>query len=627
MNLSPEHLLIAPVLIPLIAGALMLLYEDRQRQARLVISLVSSLALLAISVQLLQMSKGSGPSDANRIGLYLLGNWPSPYGIVLVLDRLSAMMLVLVALLATPALIYSSAGWHKQGQHFHSLFQFLLMGLNGAFLTGDLFNLFVFFEVLLAASYGLLLHGTGQARVRMGLHYIAINLAASLMFLIGVALIYGNVGTLNMAELAQKIPELTPRERPMIHAAAAMLGIAFLVKAGIWPLSFWLPGTYMAAAPPIGAIFAIMTKVGIYVILRLSSLLFGEGHASSGFGAEIFVIAGICTMLFGLTGVLAAQRLARMAGNLVLISSGTMLTVIGMTIGGASPALLASGLYYMLGSCIATSALFLLVEPLERESGGIAAMLALTADAYGLDDVEEDDTPEVGLAIPGSLLVLGGCFVLLAIMLAGMPPLAGFVGKVGMLTAAMNPEGLTRLSAITPEVWALTIMLVVSGLATLVAMVRVGIQTFWVVSEDALPKMLAVEIGPVVALMLMAIAMTIHGESIMRYTGTTATALSRPEVYIGGVITAARVGDALPKADAPATSANEGANAGANDGANDGADRPAGATRAPGSERTAPTIPGQGSSPAPQPGRADSAPPPPANAPPPPEAGAAEVEL
>ncbi|MFT4150149.1 MAG: monovalent cation/H+ antiporter subunit D [Paracoccaceae bacterium] len=551
MNLSPEHLIIAPILIPLVAGALMLLYEDRQRRAKMVISLVSSALLLLVAVQLMVMSKGSGPSDANRIGLYLLGDWPSPFGIVLVLDRLSALMLVLVALLATPALVYSAAGWHRQGQHFHSLFQFLLMGLNGAFLTGDLFNLFVFFEVLLAASYGLLLHGTGQARVRMGLHYIAINLAASLLFLIGVSLIYGVTGTLNMAELAAKLPDLADADRPMVHAAAALLGIAFLVKAGMWPLSFWLPGTYMAASAPVGAMFAIMTKVGIYVVLRLSSLLFGDGHLSSGFGAEVLMIGGIGTILFGLTGVLASQRLGRMAGNLVLVSTGTMLTVIGMGLDGASSNLIAAGLFYMVSSTVATSALFLLMEPLERESGGIAALLALTADAYGIDEAE-DDTPEVGLAIPGALTVLGGCFVGVVLLLAGLPPLSGFVGKVAMLTAAMNPEGLNRLSEITPQVWAFAAVLLMSGLATMVALVRVGIQTFWVTAEEELPRVLALELGPVVALLLMAVTMTVQAEPVMRYMTTTAMALDRPQIYVGGVIRAARVGEAIPPAAPPA---------------------------------------------------------------------------
>ncbi|MCE8421925.1 monovalent cation/H+ antiporter subunit D, partial [Rhodovulum sulfidophilum] len=143
------------------------------------------------------------------------------------------LMLLLTALLAIPTLLYASAGWHRQGKHFHSLFQFLLMGLNGAFLTGDLFNLFVFFEVLLAASYGLLLHGSGQLRIRAGLHYIAINLAASLLFLIGVSLIYGVTGTLNMAHLARIVPTLAEADLPILHAGAALLGLAFLVKAGI----------------------------------------------------------------------------------------------------------------------------------------------------------------------------------------------------------------------------------------------------------------------------------------------------------------------------------------------------------------------------------------------------------
>ena len=198
---------------------------------------------------------------------------------MLVLDRLSALMLLLTSVLALPALIFAAAGWDRQGQHFHSLFQFLLMGLNGAFLTGDLFNLFVFFEVLLAASYGLLLHGSGPLRVRASLHYIAINLAASLLFLIGVSLIYGVTGTLNMADLAVKAAEVAEADRPLLRAGAAILGIAFLVKAAMWPLSFWLPIAYMAAAPPVAAMFAIMSKVGVYAVLRVGSVAFARRRA------------------------------------------------------------------------------------------------------------------------------------------------------------------------------------------------------------------------------------------------------------------------------------------------------------------------------------------------------------
>ena len=272
-----EHLIIAPILIPFVVGALMLLYDDRQRQAKFWLSLVSVAAQLLIAVELVVRAKTGGDiSDAEGISFYLLGDWAAPFGIVLVLDRLAAMMLVLTALLAIPSLVYSGAGWARQGPHYYSLFQFLLVGLNGAFLTGDIFNLFVFFEILLAASYGLLLHGSGQLRVRAGLHYIAINLAASLLFLIGVALIYGVTGTLNMAHLANLISAMPGEDRPLLHAGVAILAIAFLVKAGSWPLNFWLPTAYMAAAAPVGAMFAIMTKVGVYAILRLAMLLQNE---------------------------------------------------------------------------------------------------------------------------------------------------------------------------------------------------------------------------------------------------------------------------------------------------------------------------------------------------------------
>jgi len=546
--LRPDHLIIAPILIPLIAGAVMLLYEDRQRRAKLIISLLSSLALLWVSIELLQASKGTGPSVDNEVGLYLLGDWPSPFAIVLVLDRLSAMMLLLTAVLSLPAMVYAAAGWHRQGQHFHSLFQFLLMGLNGAFLTGDLFNLFVFFEVMLAASYGLLLHGSGPQRVRAGLHYIAINLASAMLFLIGVALIYGVAGTLNMADLAVKLPGIAAEDRPLLHAAAAILGVAFLVKAGMWPLSFWLPNAYMAGAAPVAAMFSIMTKVGVYVILRLSSLLFGPGQdESAGFGAEVLMVGGLATIAFGMVGVLASQGLGRMAGYLVLVSTGTLLSVIGLTMSGASTAMLAGALFYLVSSTLAISALFLLIELMEREQGSIAAMLALTADVYGIDDYEDDDgEPEVGLAIPGTLTALGICFGLSTLLLAGLPPLAGFIGKFGMLASLLNPAGLGWGGEIEPLAWGFFGLLILSGLATLIAMVRVGMQTFWASSDTEVPKVLALEIAPVVALIALTVVLTVQAQPVMRYMEATARALHRPYIYTEGVLLrATRVADTV----------------------------------------------------------------------------------
>lgn len=538
MSLGPEHLIIAPILIPFFAGALMLVYDERQRRAKLTISLIAIAATLLTAMELLVRSKGSELTGNNDIGFYLLGDWAAPYGIVLVVDRLSAMMLVLTGLLALPALLYAAAGWHRQGQHFHSMFQFLLMGVNGAFLTGDLFNLFVFFEVLLAASYGLLLHGGGQLRVRGGLHYIAINLTGSLLFLVGVSLVYGATGTLNMAQLSMMVPVLPEARLPMFLAGSAIMALAFLIKAGIWPMSFWLPTAYMAGAAPVAAMFAIMTKVGVYVILRLSFLVFGAGAgASAGFGAEVVIAGGMATVAFGFLGVLASQGLGRMAAHLVLVSSGTVLAAGGFVLAGGGAQILAAALFYLLSSTLAISALFLLIEPMSREDGGIAALLALTADAYGLDEREEDRQPEVGLAIPGTLTVLGLSFGACVIALAGLPPLSGFVGKVGIL------QGLLAEGSATPALsWAFVVLLILSGFATLAGLVRVGIQTFWA-TEGEPPRVLALEIAPVVALIALLVVLTVKADVTMGYMRDTAEAMLQPSIYAEGVLGAPRAAE------------------------------------------------------------------------------------
>ena len=241
-----EHLPIVPIVLPLATAVLMLLLDERRRSLKAAINLVSTLTLLGVAIAILRSANAPTSNGSVGAGVYLLGNWPAPFGIVLVGDRLSALMLVLTGILASATLLFSIARWHRAGAYFHPLFQLLLMGLNGAFLTGDLFNLFVFFELLLAASYGLVLHGSGVLRIKAGLHYIAINLAASLLFLIGVSLIYGTTGTLNMADLATRLPTIADGDRILLEAGAALFGIALLVKAGMWPLGFWLPGTYAA---------------------------------------------------------------------------------------------------------------------------------------------------------------------------------------------------------------------------------------------------------------------------------------------------------------------------------------------------------------------------------------------
>lgn len=518
-----HHLIIAPILIPLAAAAILLFIEERRRVAKAMVGLVSVLLLLAVAVILFRIE--SGPNDYE--GVYLLGNWSAPFGIVLVLDGLSALMLLLTAILAVASLVYSMARWHAMGAHFHSMFQLLLMGVNGAFLTGDLFNLFVFFEVMLAASYGLLLHGSGPLRVKAGMHYIAVNLAAALLFLIGVSLIYGTAGTLNMADLAARIPEIEPDRRMLMEAGAGVLGIAFLIKAGMWPLCFWLPTAYSAASAPVAGIFAILSKLGIYVILRLTMLLFDSGP-SAGFGSTFLLYGGLATLIFGTIGVLASQALGRLAGFSVLVSSGTLLMVLGINDGAVS----SGALLYLVSSTLTISAFFMLIELVERSQDAGANVLAVTMEAYG--DADEDEPEEGdGVTMPGTMAILGTCFATCAILLSGLPPLSGFIAKFAMLSAMMGTGAIGVPP--TTAVWTLIILVILSGVAALISMTRAGIRTFWTSLEGTVPRVLVIEIVPVMFLLALTLALTVQANSAIQYMDTTIRTLSNPSLYIDAV--------------------------------------------------------------------------------------------
>lgn len=540
MNLG-QHLIIAPILVPLVTGALLLLIDERRRLQKAMIGVASTIILFAVAVALFRFADSIDGPEAARQGVYLLGNWAAPFGIVLVVDRLSALMLVLTATLALPSLIFALARWHTAGAHFHSLFQFLLMGLNGAFLTGDLFNLFVFFEVLLAASYGLLLHGSGLLRVKAGLHYIAINLAAALLFLIGVSMIYGVTGTLNMADLAVRVASVEPQKRMLLEAGAGILGIAFLIKAGMWPLNFWLPPAYTAAAAPVAGIFAILTKVGVYVVLRLSLLVFGEGtSSSSGFGLQVLLFGGMATITFGAIGVLASQALGRLAGFSVLVSSGTLLTAIGL----GSGAITTGALFYLASSTLTISAFFMLIELVERGQDAGASMLAVTMEVYGDADEDEPEEGGEGVALPGTMAVLGICFAACGILLAGLPPLSGFVAKFAMLSAMLEPAGSGSAALVPAVMWLVVFLIILSGLSALIAMTRSGIRTFWASMEGTKPRVLVLEVAPVLLLLLATLLLTVQAGPAMRYMDATARALSAPHQYIDAVTNARQAGPA-----------------------------------------------------------------------------------
>ena len=534
-----SHLIIAPILLPLLTAALMLMLGEKHRPLKARLNLGSSLIGLGISVLLLI---GTQAGETGSIGVYLPSNWQVPFGIVLVVDRLSALMLVLTGIIGVSALLFAMARWDRAGTSFHALFQIQLMGLYGAFLTADLFNLFVFFEVLLAASYGLVLHGSGRSRVSAGLHYIAINLLASSLFLIGAALIYGVTGTLNMADLALKIPLVPEADRGLLHAGAAILAVAFLAKAGMWPLNFWLVPAYSSASAPVAAMFAIMTKVGVYTLLRLWTLLFsGEAGASAHFGGDWLIYGGMATIACAAVAILAAQRLERMASLSILVSAGILLSAIGF----AQPNLTAGALFYLVSSTLALSALFLLAELIERSRS--ANELPLDEDIDPLPrpleslhprpgtNLDDEQKAVVGQVIPWTMAFLGLSFIACALLIIGMPPLSGFIGKLTLLSALLNPKGLGIDAPISPAAWALLALLVLSGLASLLAFSRMGIWRFWTPQERPSPALRRFECLPIIALLGLCILLTIKAEPLLRYTQAAAESLDNPRQYISAV--------------------------------------------------------------------------------------------
>lgn len=526
------HLPVVPIVVPLVAGAAMLLFAESRRLTRAAISLTSVLIQLVAAIVLMSSTEG--------ISVYAIGGWAAPYGIVLVVDRLSALMLVLTAMLALPALVYSLARWDRAGVYYHPLFQFLLMGVNGAFLTGDLFNLFVFFEVFLAASYGLLLHGSGAARVKAGLHYIVVNLVGSLLFLIGAAVIYGVTGTLNMADLAVRAGSLPPQDLSIFDAGVGVLGIAFLIKAGAWPLNFWLPGSYGAAGAPVAALFSILTKVGVYALLRMGSLSPETGTLGP-FGGNGLFYGGLATMLFGIVGMLAAQQLIRLVAFSVIVSSGTILAACALN----PEALTAPALYYMLSSVLGGAAFFMLTGMTDR----IRTQMSLLADAaplskvtysgFGLEDPPEVRPPneEVGVAIPAAMAFLGLAFVCCALLVTGLPPLSGFMAKFAMLSAAIEAVPMGGSSA---QTWTFVAILLIAGLAGIVALARIGMRLFWSVMGRTTPRLRIIEAAPVAFLLLLCIGLTVAARPVMKYLEITAQALHTPATYIEAVLSVQR---------------------------------------------------------------------------------------
>jgi len=516
-----NHATVVPVVLPALVAALMLL--DRRIGSQRALAWLSTLLLAGGSAWLVVLA------DGGWRGVYLLGNWAAPWGITLVADRLSSMMVALTALLALIALGSARAGgWDTRGEHFHPLFQVQLMGLNGAFLTGDLFNLFVFFEVLLIASYGLLVHGDGAARITAGLRFVTLNLVGSSLFLIAAGLLYGVTGTLNMADMAVRIAELEGGAATLARAGGWLLLTVFCLKAAILPMYFWLPGTYSAASPPVAALFAVMTKVGLYAVLRVFTLVFG---ASAGLLADAAFpwIVGIAAAGYAASslGALAGRDLRALTAMLVIASAAFLLIGIGL----ATERSIASALYYLPHTTLAAAALFLVADLVERGRG------------------EAGDQLRTGPA-PLRPAAVGVLFFATAIAVAGMPPFGGFIAKA-MLLAAMLPEATSaEASAGAGAAWMWATVLG-GSLFAMIALARAGSMLFWKVSDvrpspsrhpsdgsDAPAERgepTTRDLLPVIAALAAIVAIAVAAAPLQRYAQATARDLLEPAALVDQV--------------------------------------------------------------------------------------------
>jgi multicomponent K+:H+ antiporter subunit D len=494
-----SHLPILPLLIPLVSGAVLFLTGGRGNGRERAVSIAATATLLPVSLLLLVHTA------AGEMPIYYVGDWPAPFGICLVADRLSALMLVLAAVLALGSLIHAAAGDDRRGGYFHGLFQMQLLGINGAFLTGDLFNLFVFFEILLIASYALQLHGGGSARVRAGLHLVVLNLVGSSIFLIGIGAVYAATGTLNMADLASRVASAGPDQAGLLRAGGLLLLIVFALKAALVPVGFWLPPAYGSASAPVAALFAIMTKVGVYAILRVHGLIFGpEAGPAADLAAPWLLPIGLATIAIATIGVLASRDLQRLLAHLVVLSAGTLVTSLGL----GSVEAVSAALYYTLNSTLVGGGLFLLSGLIARARGEAGGRLD---EACNLE----------------RSALLGAMFFVGAVGVAGLPPLAGFAAKVYILQSALsNPSA----------AWVLGVVLV-SGLLVIVALSRAGSALFW---RPGIPPSAPVAASvlsslPAGFLLLGTVVLMIAAGPVTTFTQATAAQLADRSAYVGAV--------------------------------------------------------------------------------------------
>jgi multicomponent Na+:H+ antiporter subunit D len=491
-----NNIILLPVLIPFIAGAVLILFRNHTAAQRIA-SAVVVLLMLASSIFLIVSVYQNGVLTVE------LGNWSAPFGIVLVADLFATLMVLLSSIVGVACLFFSFQTLSKEREKFffYPFYFFLLTGVNGAFLTGDLFNLFVFFEVMLISSYVLIVFGGTKYQLRESYKYVVINIFASGLFLVALAFIYGLTGTLNMAHIAVQIEQL--EQQGVINVAAILLLIVFGMKGALFPLYFWLPKSYYGPPAAIAALFGgLLTKVGIYAIIRTFTLIFVH---DIGFTHNIILALAGFTMFFGVLGAVSQFDFKRILSYHIISQVGYMVMGLGLF----TPLALAGAIYYIAHHIIVKSALFLFAGATQKITG--------TTDLKKMSGLLSTHP------------ALAWLFFISAISLAGIPPLSGFFSKFPLI-----------LSGIEQGRYVIVAVSLLVGLLTLFSMMKIFIYVFWggasMEKEDYKHVKLMPLLLPIVPLVALTIGLGLFAEPIFVFSETVADEILEPSIYIDAVL-------------------------------------------------------------------------------------------
>jgi multicomponent Na+:H+ antiporter subunit D len=500
-------LLVLPVLIPLGTAAVSLLAWRRVR-AQGWLSIGGSAALLAAAIALLVAVRRGG------ILAVQIGQWPAPFGITFVADLFAALMVVLAGIVGLAVTVYSvpSVDRARKAHGYHPLVSLLLAGVCGAFLTGDVFNLFVWFEVMLISSFVLLALGGERPQLEGAIKYVTLNLVSSALFLAAVGLLYGLAGTLNMADLAVKLADT--RHPGLVTTSALLFLAAFGIKAGMFPLFFWLPAAYHTPPAAVSALFSgLLTKVGVYALVRMFTLVFTQ---DVGYTHALLLAAAGLTMITGVLGAVTQGDFRRVLSFHIVSQIGYMVMGLALFV----PLAVAGAVFYIAHHIIVKTNLFLV--------SGVAHRLRGTYDLVALG------------GLYGERPLLAGLFLVSALSLAGVPPLSGFFAKLVLVRASLEVES-----------YAIAIVALVVGLLTLFSMTKIWAEAFWKAAPppaegrdawagDASPRALALMLAPVAALAALTVAIGLAPGPVLAFSMDAAAQLLDPSEYVRTVLGAAR---------------------------------------------------------------------------------------